>query len=297
MALVLATPDPGGACLSAGEGLAIGAAFTAEVVPSVRPMRRRKDIYAIVLADLNSILSRYENAAQVMRQYPQLEPLIIWLLVNRFRISAFTVLTALPSLTADEAAQIGMSFTVFLALGASPALAVEEWVLKYPALVEFDSAHAFFRPMMNEVAKKHMADAMWAASFRLFFGATLSILDMVSDIIVIIAYKGAEEFESVGNLLLRLLIANITVQLFLVYAQNRNGPGRVLFREIIYTVTCVKVGVDAYRVATGAEPAPYNAITPKVQLSKSNDAAIRFDYHHTLQLTHSLSPPQPIPRR
>jgi hypothetical protein len=246
-ALVAMSPGPGGAGLSAVEGLAIGSAFREEVLPTVRPLRQQEDIYDIVLAHLNSILSRYENAAQVRQQCPQLEPLIIWVLVNRFRLTPFTVLTTLPSLTADESAQIGMSLTAFLAISSSPVLGVEDWVLYYPALVEFDSSHVFFRPMMNEVAKKLMEDAMWAASFRLLFGAVLSILDMVSDLYVIIAFKGTEEFEKEGNLLLGMLIANLFAQLLVVYMQNRNAPGSVLFWEVVYTVTCVKVGVDAYR--------------------------------------------------
>jgi hypothetical protein len=96
---------------------------------------------------------------------------------------------------------------------------------------------------------------------------------MASDIIVIIAYKGTEEFEKEGNLLLGLLIANLFCQLFMVYVQSRSGPRRALFWEIIYTVTCVKVGVDAYRVATGAEQESYNVFAPRMELGKNNYAA------------------------
>jgi hypothetical protein len=104
---------------------------------------------------------------------------------------------------------------------------------------------------------------------------------MVSDIIVIIAYKGTEEFEKEGNLLLGLLIANLFCQLLGVYGQNRNGPRRALFWEIIYTVTCVKVGVDAYRVATGAEQESYNVGTPRSVLGKNSYAAKLLNYSIT----------------
>jgi hypothetical protein len=275
-ALVAMSPGPGGAGLSAEEGLAIGSAFREEVLPTVRPLRQEEDIYDIVLVHLNSILSRYENAAQVRQQCPQLEPLIIWVLVNSNCPEEAIVDTALPSLTADEASEISKSFNAFLLhKKMQPRMAVSSWIDSYPSLVELSTSEPFFRPMIETVAGGLYKNAKFQRSYiKLSIGATLSILDMVSDIIVIIAFKGTEEFEKEGNLLLGMLIANLTMQLIVVYGQNRTAPRSVLFWEVVYTVTCVKAGVDAYRVATGAEQESYNAFDPKMELGEYNDAAI-----------------------
>ena len=58
------------------------------------------------------------------------------------------------------------------------------------ALQELDKGLIWFRPMMNRVAMRLLADVAWGAKFRLYTGAALSIMDLATDIATIIRFFG-----------------------------------------------------------------------------------------------------------
>ena len=53
---------------------------------------------------------------------------------------------------------------------------VDEWILKYPALTDFDQNEVWFRPMMNVVGKRLLENVGWGVMFRAFMGAGISML-------------------------------------------------------------------------------------------------------------------------
>jgi hypothetical protein len=122
--------------------------------------------------------------------------------------------------------------------------------------------------MVNEIAKTLLADANWGANFRLGIGAGMSVLDMATDINMVFVYWNTPGQEDVGNVLLACLLLNIVWQLFVVWLQNKKAPLRVLLWEMIYVLSCTKVGVDAYRVAAGVEQETYNYFDPAFELGK-----------------------------
>ena len=66
----------------------------------------------------------------------------------------------------------------------------------------------------------------------------------------------------------KLLLANVAWQLLLVIFQNKNAPWKVLFRESFYVVSCAKVGVDAFRVASGSKRETYQTISSEAELGE-----------------------------
>jgi hypothetical protein len=256
--------------IPAQTGKKMGAQVSTDLLPKVIALKSSdKLIHEYVLAELHGIASKYEGMEQLSAQNHQFLPMLSWVLMNRLRLIVATVNAPLADITAEQCAQIGQAFAASLALSTSPALAVDEWILKYPALVEFDSTHACFRPMVNEIAKTLLTEANWGAKYRLGVGAGLSLLDMASDINMILVYWDTPGQESVGNVLLACLLLNIVWQLHITYRQNEKAPLRVLLRELFYVLSCTKVGVDAYRVAAGVEQEAYNMFAPAFELSKN----------------------------
>ena len=245
------------------DGVEFGEAICREVLPKLKAQRT----YAVVLQELHNLLDRHDNVRQIMQQQPMFEPLLVSVLRNRMNLAS-SVSSSFSLLTVDEAKQIGSSLAASLAINTSAAAAVDEWILRYPALSEVDDANEWFRPMMEVVAKKLLRDAGWGARFRLYFGAGLSILDMVTDVNAIRVMLVTEGLENSGYFLLYFLLANLAGQLLTVYVQNRRGPKSRLLREMLYVVTCVKVGVDAYRVASDAKEETYNVFDPLTELGE-----------------------------
>ena len=133
---------------------------------------------------------------------------------------------------------------------------------------EIDRDEIWFRPMMNVVALRLLEQVAWGSKLRLYMGASLSMLDMASDVYMILLYWNTLGLERAGVILLNFLLANVAWQLLLVIAQNKKAPWRVLLREILYVLTCTKVGVDVYRVASGAKREVYQLFPADAELGE-----------------------------
>ncbi|GMH72129.1 hypothetical protein TrRE_jg2782 [Triparma retinervis] len=85
----------------------------------------------------------------------------------------------------------------------------------------------------------------------IFVGAALSMIDMLTDIVMIVQFFRTGEtgygYASLGSLLFNLLL-----QTAVTYLQNSVGTWQTILREHMYVWTFVKPWVDAWRVASGA---------------------------------------------
>jgi hypothetical protein len=260
--------------IPAQAGKDFGILISSALLPKIKASTGSPDettSYDSVLMELRVLTITSNSMERVAEQYPQLLPMLSWMLINRSQELAANVDEApLAELTDEQWALIGNSLATFLASGSSktgrPEMAVDEWIKKYPAMGELDSTQAWFRPLVNEIAKKILVDANWLARYRLFFGAGLSAIDMVSDFNVVLMYWSTPEHVDDGNTLLTCLLLNVLCQLLVVCVQNWKAPLRVLLWEIFYVLTCTKVGVDAYRVAAGVEKEAYNLYDPSFDL-------------------------------
>ena len=76
---------------------------------------------------------------------------------------------------------------------------------------------------------------MW----RVCTGATLSVLDIVTDVVVIVGYMGKEETRGYGYSLLMMLVGSMVLQLMMVFVQNRKKPW-VMAKEMLVEITGLK---------------------------------------------------------
>jgi len=67
----------------------------------------------------------------------------------------------------------------------------------------------------------------------------LSVLDIVTDVVVIVGYMGKEETRGYGYSLLMMLVGSMVLQLLLVFVQNRKKP-RAMAKEMLVVITGLK---------------------------------------------------------
>jgi len=67
----------------------------------------------------------------------------------------------------------------------------------------------------------------------------LSVLDIVTDVVVIVGYIGREETKGYGYSLLMMLVGSIVLQLLVVFGQNRKKPW-AMAKEMLVVVTGLK---------------------------------------------------------
>eukprot|EP00518_Triparma_eleuthera_P022167 CAMPEP_0197568442 /NCGR_PEP_ID=MMETSP1320-20131121/37322_1 /TAXON_ID=91990 /ORGANISM="Bolidomonas sp., Strain RCC2347" /LENGTH=420 /DNA_ID=CAMNT_0043130717 /DNA_START=71 /DNA_END=1330 /DNA_ORIENTATION=+ len=115
-----------------------------------------------------------------------------------------------------------------------------------------------FHPIETKRKKKKMQISRSSVSSALLsprgmlliaeFKAMLSVIDMISDIIMIFRYK-AQGNDSFALASLLCVLLNLVGQSALVFLANRNLPTWRQIREQGIVWTCTKPGFDAYRVS------------------------------------------------
>jgi len=115
------------------------------------------------------------------------------------------------------------------------------------------------------VAKRLLGEVSWGLKMRVTVGAGLSILDMATDIFVIVGYMRDEKTKGYGWSLLGMVVASMVLQLFTAFAQNRKKPW-VMAKELLIVVTLMKSAVDAFRVASGHEMEEHHIFDAKSEL-------------------------------
>jgi len=119
--------------------------------------------------------------------------------------------------------------------------------------------------MLNTLAKRLLGDVSWGLKMRVAMGAGLSILDMATDIFVIVGYMGEEETKGYGWSLLGMIVGSMMLQLLIVFVQNRK-KARVLMTEALIVLTGLKPGVDCYRLCAAQEMEQHHLMDAQFEL-------------------------------
>jgi hypothetical protein len=117
---------------------------------------------------------------------------------------------------------------------------------------------------MLGISTELRAQVPYGVKLRAYISAAVSAADGLSDAYMI------DEFSKMGNTgaanSLRAMVgANLAFQTLIVYGQNqglKKDKWKTVLVETLTVITFVKPGVDAYRVASGAEQAPSAGFSP-----------------------------------
>ena len=179
--------------------------------------------------------------------------------------SAKTFTTTLSSLTHEEAYLTGRSLGALLAFEQIAEGAVALWLSQHESMQELAEANPHFKPLAVTIARRQLMQAPWGMAFRVITGAVISGVDVFTDILAIARFfnEGLRGFAVASICMIGLCMV---VQLLLVYLQNkRRGRARIL-KESLIVLTCLKPGVDAYRVCRGDEPHLDDAYTAFMEM-------------------------------
>ncbi|GMI52212.1 hypothetical protein TeGR_g2169 [Tetraparma gracilis] len=144
--------------------------------------------------------------------------------------------------------------------------AVNEWIERYPATKELEREYVWFRPMMDTVAQRLLESVSWGIKMRLYVGATLSTMDLISDVYMIYTYATTGQ-QGTALSLAAMVGLCLLLQLFLVWVQTHKGPRRVMLKEMLIVLTGIAPGIHAMRVANGNEKLEHAKVSPQIELA------------------------------
>ena len=196
---------------------------------------------SLAFVRIHSVISSHV----ALKQYDELNPwftnLMTGVVSNNILRSSRKVNSGLLILSNREARTIGNSLAAIMMSSTSSELAVEDWILTSPAMQEMDMRLIWFRPMMNRIAMRLLAGSAWGAKFRLFIGAALSIMDMITDIFTILRYVEQSNY-GFAYACIAFICLNVCIQLATVYHQNIKRGWKIVSYEMLLVVVVIKPG-------------------------------------------------------
>jgi hypothetical protein len=243
------------------------------VVHRLYPHRSHPDA---LRSEINDIISVVNVLRSCQAKYRFLDEFLYHIIMNNMKRGAaqtgFLIGSPLAALTANEAGNIARSFVMVLISSVTGEAAVDEYIHTFPALGDLDEEFKWFRPSMVAIASELMGKVAYGVKVRATIGGSFSVLDMVSDCIIIIDYLAFDETTGYGHIMIGLVAANLFLQMLIVWLQTRSlkeNKWKNMLLELLATVLFVKPGVDAWKVCSGAEQQPGAIFNPLMEMTCS----------------------------
>ncbi|GMI24966.1 hypothetical protein TeGR_g5962, partial [Tetraparma gracilis] len=229
-------------------------------------------------AELSKLVDRSAVLRGARSRFPWFVPLLVEVLRNQVKLPSNT-LTPLADFGEEEGRKVGGAFALLQLKKVSPAAAVEAWIAGNPALGDLTRESPWFEHVMLGISTELRAQVTFGVKARAYLGAGVSAADALSD-----AYM-TKTFYDLGdtgtaNGLMAMVGANITWQMILVYMQThglKKHRWRTTLFEMLTVVTFTKPGIEAHRVASGAEQIPGAAISPLMEMIATKCGELFFE--------------------
>ena len=254
--------------LSFEDGGWIAKAFLVPILGQVRAIKGKPDASERGLVLVREATAPVAAVRALAAAYPAFDFIVVEVCLDKLRVPA-SVPTKLAELTEQEGATIGSQLKPSLLSNTTPEAAVAEWIAKFPALKELKGEHEWTEAMFQGIAKELLKRSSMGAKMRLFIGAGLSIVDMITDVSMIIKYMNTTGEEVYGKALAVMVGLCLFWQLLNTWVNTRKGPRREMGKEMLIVLSALKPGVDAYRVASGYEQPAYAAYAPEAELGEN----------------------------
>ncbi len=181
---------------------------------------------------------------------------------------AKAVKSRLFNLSRKEAKSIGGALSTFLVTSTLPEAAVDEWISRYPALIELDETYAWFCPMMSTIAAQLLGDAAWGVKLRVAIGGALTFLDIFTDVLIIIKYMKEPDMALLSMImLLSIGVCSILSTAILLFNNERRPGENELRIEYLSALLGFSSIFTAFKVSSGKQVHPLQHFNPLLELT------------------------------
>jgi hypothetical protein len=119
---------------------------------------------------------------------------------------------------------------------------------------------------MDTIAQRLLSSVGWGLKMRLYMGASLSTLDLLSDMYMIYTYVTTDQPGTALSLFIMVGMCLLS-QVGLCWLQTRKGPRHVMLKEMLIVLSGTAPGVHAMRVANGTDQSEHAALNPELELT------------------------------
>ena len=127
--------------------------------------------------------------------------------------------------------------------------------------------------MLKSLCRRILADKQMWSKAKLFAAAALSMINMCTYILMMFEFM-REEKTGFAHIMMGSIFANLGMQLAMVIVQNFKLGWRKVLMEVLIVSTCIKPGVDAFRVASGKEIVEGHVLEPNMEMTFTKGAEL-----------------------
>ncbi|GMH93488.1 hypothetical protein TL16_g12643 [Triparma laevis f. inornata] len=162
---------------------------------------------------------------------------------------ASTVTTALSEIKDHDAINLAKDLSTIIISNTKASSAVDHWIAQNAALEEFEKEYAWMRAFFIEIAQRNLNKSNFGLKLRLFGGALLSTIDLVTDIYMTTQFFNTDGQEGYGRVNAWLIGVTLFLQIMVAFVQNSKRPSAFAL-ETIAILTGIKPALDAYKVGS-----------------------------------------------
>ncbi|GMH47422.1 hypothetical protein TrVE_jg4853 [Triparma verrucosa] len=209
----------------------------------------------------------YISAAmrQLLPLHPWFRALLHEISLNQVK-GARTVATALSDMKDHDAINLAKGMSTIVLSNTEAPSAVDHWIAQNLALEEFEKEHQWMRSFFVEIAQYNLNTSNFGLRLRVFDGALLSTIDLITDIYMTVRFFNTEGQEGYGMTNAWLIGLTMFFQIIVAYVQNGKKPSS-FFHDLFCILTGFKPALDAYRVGSGAEKQDHHHVSPLEEMS------------------------------
>jgi len=187
---------------------------------------------------VRDVMGRHRGLTELSVEFDWLAAFLKEVVRGKWVMSG-SVSTKLECLSKKEARKIGRSLMPALKQRKTAEAGLHQWKMQNQSMVELFERYDWVESMLLEMAQEVMKSAPWGLMWRVCTGAFLSVLDIVTDVVVIVGYMEKEETREYGYSLLTMLVGSMVLQLLVVFAQNQKKPS-AMAKEMLVVITGLK---------------------------------------------------------
>ncbi|GMH82328.1 hypothetical protein TrST_g12551 [Triparma strigata] len=202
---------------------------------------------------------------ELLPQYPWFRALLHEISLNQVKV-ARTVQTALSDLKDDDAINLAKGFSTIILSNTEALAAVDHWISQNVALEELEKEYPWTRSFFVEIAQFNLNTSNFGLKLRVFGGALLSTVDLITEVYMTVKFFNTEGQEGYGRINAWIIGLTILTQMLISYANNSKKLGYFV-KDALAVLVGFKPALDAFRVGSGAEQGEDQPMSPIHEMS------------------------------
>ncbi len=224
---------------------------------------RRKESVSLD-GTVEKMIRDHHGLGELSKQHSWLSKFLVEIVKADLRLNT-SIPCRLEDFTGKDAVSAARNLINALRVRKKPESGLLLWKREFPAMTEWMNANPWLEAFLVQMSTNIVALAPWGLKIRLLFGASLSTIDLITDVVMIFTYSSTGQ-GAYAHALGAMVLSCLLLQSLVVYANNAKKM-HVVAKELLWVFLGLKPALDASRVATGQKMDAHHIFEPLEEMT------------------------------